>query len=33
MRELVLIGVFAAVTKVSSILVALVGGGMNPLPL
>jgi len=33
MRELVVIGVFAAVTKVSSILVALVGGGMNPLTL
>lgn len=33
MRELVVIGVFTAVTKVSSILVALVGGGMNPLTL
>ncbi len=33
MRELVIIGVFAAVIKVSSILVALVGGGMNPLTL
>ncbi|MDY0362616.1 MAG: MptD family putative ECF transporter S component [Desulforegulaceae bacterium] len=33
MRELVVIGVFAAVTKVSTILVALVGGGMNPLTL
>jgi len=29
-RELVVIGIFAAVVKVSSILVALVGGGMNP---
>lgn len=33
MRELVVIGVFTAVTKVSSILVALIGGGMNPLTL
>ena len=33
MRDLVVIGIFAAVTKVSSILVALVGGGMNPLTL
>ncbi|PID78326.1 MAG: hypothetical protein CSA18_02015 [Deltaproteobacteria bacterium] len=33
MRELVSIGVFAAVTKVSSLLVALVGGGMNPVSL
>lgn len=32
-RELVVIGIFAAVIKVSSILVALVGGGMNPLSL
>lgn len=32
-RELVAIGVFAALIKVSSILVALVGGGMNPLTL
>ena len=32
-RELVVIGIFAAVIKVSSILVALVGGGMNPLTL
>lgn len=32
-RELVTIGVFAALIKVSSILVALVGGGMNPLTL
>ncbi|PIE71491.1 MAG: hypothetical protein CSA22_03010 [Deltaproteobacteria bacterium] len=33
MRDLVTIGVFAAVTKVSSLLVALVGGGMNPISL
>lgn len=33
MQDLVVIGIFAAVTKVSSILVALVGGGMNPLSL
>lgn len=33
MRELVVIGVFAAVAKVSVILVSLVGGGMNPLSL
>lgn len=32
-RELVVIGIFAALIKVSSILVALVGGGMNPLTL
>lgn len=32
-RELVTVGVFAALTKVSSLLVALVGGGMNPLTL
>lgn len=32
-RELVVIGVFAALTKVMTILVALVGGGMNPLTL
>ncbi len=31
LQDLVTIGVFAAVTKVSSLLVALVGGGMNPL--
>jgi len=30
-RELVTIGVLAATTKVTSLLVALVGGGMNPL--
>jgi len=33
MRDLVVIGIFAAVTKVSSLLVALVGGGMNPITL
>lgn len=32
-RELVVIGIFAAVIKVSSILVALMGGGMNPVTL
>lgn len=32
-RELVTIGVFTALIKVSSILVSLVGGGMNPLTL
>jgi energy-coupling factor transport system substrate-specific component len=32
-RELVVIGIFAAITKVSSLLVALAGGGMNPLSL
>lgn len=32
-RELVVIGIFAAVTKASSLLVALIGGGMNPLTL
>ncbi|AMD92136.1 MptD family putative ECF transporter S component [Desulfomicrobium orale] len=32
-RELVTIGVFAALVKVSSLLVALIGGGMNPLTL
>ncbi|PID75686.1 MAG: hypothetical protein CSA20_03185 [Deltaproteobacteria bacterium] len=31
LHDLVTIGVFAAVAKVSSVLVALVGGGMNPL--
>ncbi len=31
LQDLVTIGVFAAVAKVSSLLVALVGGGMNPL--
>ncbi|VVS94829.1 MptD family putative ECF transporter S component [Desulfoluna spongiiphila] len=33
MRDLVTIGIFAAVTKVTSLLVALVGGGMNPITL
>ncbi|MCG8473552.1 MAG: MptD family putative ECF transporter S component [Desulfobacterales bacterium] len=33
MRDLVVIGIFAAITKVSSLLVALVGGGMNPVTL
>ncbi len=32
-QELVTIGVFAAVIKVSTLLVALMGGGMNPLTL
>ncbi len=32
-RDLVTIGVLAAMTKVASLLVALVGGGMNPLTL
>lgn len=32
-RELVTIGVFAAVIKASTILVALLGGGMNPISL
>ncbi|MBB5021539.1 MptD family putative ECF transporter S component [Desulfurispira natronophila] len=31
--DLVVVGIFAAVVKVSSILVALMGGGMNPLTL
>lgn len=31
LQDLVTIGVFSAVTKVLSLLVALVGGGMNPL--
>lgn len=30
-RELVLIGVFAAAAKLSSVLIALAGGGMNPI--
>ena len=30
-RELVLIGVFAAAAKLSSLLIALAGGGMNPI--
>ncbi len=33
LQDLVTIGIFAAVTKVSSLLVALIGGGMNPLTL
>ena len=32
-RELVLVGVFAAASKLSSLLIALAGGGMNPLSL
>ena len=32
-RELVLIGVFAAAAKLSSVLIALAGGGMNPVSL
>ncbi len=32
-RELVTIGIFSAVIRVSSLLVALIGGGMNPLTL
>ena len=32
-RELVVIGVFAAASKVSTLLIALAGGGMNPLSL
>lgn len=32
-RELVTIGVFAAIIKASTILVALLGGGMNPITL
>lgn len=32
-RELVLIGVFAAAAKLSSLLIALAGGGMNPIGL
>ena len=32
-RELVVIGVFAAASKVSTLLVALAGGGMNPVSL
>ncbi len=33
LQDLVTVGIFAAVTKVSSMLVALIGGGMNPLTL
>lgn len=32
-RELIIIGVFAATAKVSTVLIAMVGGGMNPLSL
>lgn len=32
-QELVVIGVFAAASKVSTLLIALAGGGMNPLSL
>jgi energy-coupling factor transport system substrate-specific component len=32
-RELAAIGIFAAIAKVSSLMVALAGGGMNPLTL
>ena len=32
-RELVVIGIFAAASKVTTLLVALAGGGMNPLSL
>lgn len=32
-RELVVIGVFAAASKVSTLLIALAGGGMNPVSL
>ncbi len=32
-RELILVGAFAALIKVSSLLIALAGGGMNPLSL
>ena len=32
-RDLAAIGIFAAIAKVSSLLVALAGGGMNPLTL
>ena len=32
-HELVVIGVFAAAAKVSTLLVALIGGGMNPITL
>lgn len=32
-RELVLVGVFAATAKLSSLLIALAGGGMNPVSL
>jgi energy-coupling factor transport system substrate-specific component len=32
-RDLAVIGIFSALTKVASLMVALVGGGMNPLTL
>ncbi|MUM78517.1 hypothetical protein GKC30_12810 [Pseudodesulfovibrio sp. F-1] len=32
-RDLIVIGIFAAVVKISSLIIALVGGGMNPLTL
>lgn len=32
-RELAVIGIFSALTKVTSLMVALIGGGMNPLTL
>ncbi len=32
-RELIVIGIFAAVVKVASLVIALIGGGMNPLTL
>ncbi len=32
-RELIVIGTFAALTKVSTMLIALAGGGMNPVSL
>ncbi len=32
-RELIVIGTFAALTKVSTLLIALAGGGMNPVSL
>ena len=32
-RELAVVGIFAAISKAASIVVALVGGGMNPLTL
>ena len=32
-QELVMVGVFAAAIKLSSLLIALAGGGMNPVSL
>lgn len=32
-RDLVVIGVFAAIAKLSTVLIAMVGGGMNPVSL